>query len=173
MTHCIHFTTMARLIPLEVFSVYGLFESDYYNQYFYNETKPEITDAELDHYYKTKLDQKNFVDFKTEAGRREYEKEMNKFISLYPGALVKEGEALDFKRLYAADAILNNEDTSKFDSNLIESVKKAFIKEDKDKIREQTDVEEGKDGHHDPKPELQVGTVFPKAFESKHKKVIM
>jgi len=41
-----HWPTMARLFPLEIFVIYGLFNDKFYERYFYNETKPEISDAE-------------------------------------------------------------------------------------------------------------------------------
>jgi len=59
-------------------------------------------------------------DFNTEAGRRDFEEELNRFISLYPGCIVKEGESFNLKEFYAAYAITNGHDTGKFDSNLIE-----------------------------------------------------
>jgi len=46
MTPRFEWPTFARLIPLEIFVIYGLFNDRFYQRYFYNETQPEITDAE-------------------------------------------------------------------------------------------------------------------------------
>jgi hypothetical protein len=36
------------------------------------------------------------LDFDTEAGRKEFEAETERFIKLYPGSICKEGEKFDF-----------------------------------------------------------------------------
>jgi len=115
MTPSMHWTTMVRLIPLEIFLLYGLFNEEFYTRYFYNETEPEFTDAEAELIYKTKYDTKNFYDLDTESGKREFEKDANNFVSLYPGSVVKEGETIDFRKFYAQNAIMTNADTSKYD----------------------------------------------------------
>ncbi|CAK62649.1 unnamed protein product (macronuclear) [Paramecium tetraurelia] len=58
-----------------------------------------------------------------EEGRRQFEVNVNRFIDLYPGAIVREGEKFDFQRFYALEAINNNRDLSKFDSSLIAQLK--------------------------------------------------
>jgi len=98
---------------------------------------------------------------------------MNRFISNYPGCVVKEGDTVNFKQFYATHAIQNNKDLSKFDTTLVEKIKNAIEKDDKQLQREVTDV----DPHH--KKEhchhhnvVEVGTVFPKLLQSKNKKVL-
>jgi len=68
---------------------------------------------------------KNSPSLETEEGKRRFEIDVQRFLSLYPGAVVKEGyfiifnqfrEAFDFQRFYALDAIHNNRDLSRFDT---------------------------------------------------------
>ena len=173
MTPNIHAPTTARLIPLEVFIMYGLFNEGYWTQLFYNETLPEPTQAEVEEYAKEFLDQRKYFDIETEAGKREFEGEVNRFIELYPSTIVKPGEKFNFKRYYAQYALLNNRDISKFESSLIEDIK-AKIEADKiDKLKSITDKPKGliEGGHH--KVESYVGTRLPKRLESKHRKVLL
>jgi len=173
MTPGFHWPTTVRLIPLEVFVIYGLFNDDYYQRYFYNETMPELSDADADHYYKTKMDNKNFYDFDTEAGRREFEQEANRFIQLYPGSICKENETLNFKKFYANHAILNGGDLQKFDANLISELKAKIAAREKQHRLEETDIDEDHPTKHKHDKSTQVGTVYPKRMQSKNTKVLM
>jgi len=165
MTKWMHWPTVARLIPLEVFVIYGLFDNSFYERYFFNETKPDVSKAELDQYYKEHLDPKLHYDIETDEGKREFEAEVNRLAGLYPGAFVKEGEQYNFKRFYAKQAILHNKDTSKFDSKLVEDVKAKLEAEKVDVKRQITD----KGGKHE---KIEVGTKYPKLLKSKNRKVL-
>lgn len=39
------------------------------------------------------------------SGKKEFEAEVNRFISLYPGSVVKEGDKFNFEEFYAAFAL--------------------------------------------------------------------
>lgn len=54
-------------------------------------------------------------DLESEGGRREFEAHVNRFIKLYPGNIVQEGEAYDFEAYYIKHAIENGRDLAKFD----------------------------------------------------------
>jgi len=43
-----HWTRTEKFFPLEYFFLNGLFKDEHWKRYFYNETKPEITDAEAE-----------------------------------------------------------------------------------------------------------------------------
>lgn len=47
----------------------------------------------------------------TTEGRAKFEAEVNRFIRIYPGTVVKSGEKFDFNRFYAAEALVNGRDT--------------------------------------------------------------
>jgi len=118
------------------------------------------------------MDSKNDYDVETEAGRRDFEEELNRFISIYPGAIVKEGETVNLKEFYAIYAITRGEDTSKFDSNLVEKLKGQLEKKKKlDEIESGKGTEKHGDHHHD--KVIEVGTEYPKLLKSKNKKVLM
>jgi len=71
------------------------------------------------------------LDFDTEAGRKVFEAETERFIRLYPGAICKEGEKFDFQTFYARKAIHAGKDLTKFgnllfilDPALVENARK-------------------------------------------------
>jgi len=167
MTPSIHWPTNARLLPLEIFIMYGLFNENFWTQYFYNETKLEPTQAEIEEYAKEELDQRKYFDIETEAGRREFEEEMNRFTKLYPGAIVKDGEQFNFKRYYAKYAILNGRDTSKFETSLVEDIKNKLAAKKADRAKQLTDKKISSDQKNN------IGTEFPERLKSKHKKVLL
>jgi len=45
-TPTMHWSHTEKLFPLELFVLHGLFRDWFWDRFFYNETKPEITDAE-------------------------------------------------------------------------------------------------------------------------------
>lgn len=45
-------------------------------------------------------------DLKTAEGKRSFEDEIRRFIRLYPGSIVREGEEFNFKEFYAKNDIL-------------------------------------------------------------------
>jgi len=164
MTPNIHSPTTARLIPLEVFIMYGLFNEHFWTQYFYNETLPEPSQAEVDQIAKDTLDQRKYFDIETEAGKREFEEEVNRFIKLYPGSIVKVSEQFNFKRYYAQYAIQNGRDISKFEGALIEDIKSKLANKKTERNKQLTDKKIPSDQKNT------VGTVFPKLLQNKHKK---
>jgi hypothetical protein len=44
----------------------------------------------------------------TESGRKKFEEEVARFMKLYPGALVPEGQEFDFKNFYTMNAIIRD-----------------------------------------------------------------
>jgi hypothetical protein len=166
MTPTIHWPTTARLIPLEIVIMYGIFNNDYYQRYFYNETETELTQAEVDKIYKEKFDPKKDFDLDTEEGKREFESEVNRFNQLYPGFIAKDNEQYNFKQFYAKWAITHNKDTSRFDTKLIEDVKAKLEGDKLEKKRQITD----KDVKF---KKIAVGTQFPKRLLDKHHKVLL
>jgi len=119
MTPGTRYSVIPRYHPLEFFNVYGIFQSQAWDNYFFNEShydnyKEEDWVAAQNPFSK--------FDLKTEAGKKAFEEDVNRFIRLYPGAVVKEGEKFDFQAYYAKEAIAEGEDISKFDPALIEKV---------------------------------------------------
>ncbi|CAD8125101.1 unnamed protein product [Paramecium sonneborni] len=114
-------TILQKVLPLEWFLFFGLLRVDTWDRYFYNEvmykgleySKEEL--ANIPKPFKAQLT--------TEEGRRQFEINVNRFIQLYPGSIVKEGDKFDFQRFYALEAINNNRDLSKYDSSLISQLK--------------------------------------------------
>ena len=173
MTPNLHWPTTARLFPLEIFILYGLFNERFWTQYFYNETLPEPTQGEVEQYAKEFLDQRKYFDFETEVGKREFEGEVNRFIKLYPSSIVRPGEEFNFKRYYAQFALLNNRDTSKFEESLIEDIKAKIKAKKLEKLKSITDDPKGLITDDSKKHESYIGTKFPKLLESKHRKVLL
>lgn len=167
MTPSIHWPTTVRLIPLEVFIMYGLFNESFWSQYFYNETQPEPTQAEVEEYARDHLDQRKYFDIETEAGKREFEEEVNRFIKLHPGTVVKVGEQYNFKRFYAQYAIKHARDTSKFEQSLVEDIKNKLAEKKADRLKQLSDKKVPAEQKNN------IGTVYPKLLKSKHHKVLL
>lgn len=89
MTPTTHYSATSKLIPLEYFNTYGFMKPEAWDQLFFNETfNDSYTEEEI-----AEVEQNPFpgIDLNTEAGKREFEKEVNRMIKLYPGSIVKEG----------------------------------------------------------------------------------
>lgn len=98
MTPCTRPSIIPKLIPLELFNQYKLFSNDGWERYFFNEinygsySEKEIRDAQ-------NMGVK--VQVNDPISRKNFEDEVNRFIKLYPGSIVKEGEKFDFEGYYA------------------------------------------------------------------------
>ncbi|CAK67090.1 unnamed protein product (macronuclear) [Paramecium tetraurelia] len=87
-------TILQKLLPLEWFLFFGLLRVDSWDRYFYNEVM------------------KNWPTFQNHSKLNQLLKKaednlkvnVNRFIDLYPGSIVKEGEKFDFQRFYALEA---------------------------------------------------------------------
>jgi len=155
-------TAMHRLIPLEVFNVYGLFQEEAWNRYFLNEVEYDEYTEEDQHKASNPFHQFNLD---SEEGRRGFEAEISRFIDLYPGTIVKDGEQFNFKEFYARYAIANGKDTSRLDTKFVEELKHKIANEDKS-ISSQNLLEKkvGKSI---------LGTVFPARLKKNHPKVLL
>lgn len=119
MTPATRFSVLPRYHPLEAFNVYGLFVNNAWDSYFFNES--HYDNYKEDDYVKARNPFSKF-NIKTEAGKLAFEEEVNRFVKLYPGAVVKEGEKFDFVSYYAREAISEGADLTKFDPALIQKV---------------------------------------------------
>eukprot|EP01016_Furgasonia_blochmanni_P002649 TRINITY_DN1102_c0_g1_i1.p1 TRINITY_DN1102_c0_g1~~TRINITY_DN1102_c0_g1_i1.p1 ORF type:complete len:370 (+),score=147.36 TRINITY_DN1102_c0_g1_i1:135-1244(+) len=143
-------TGTSKFIVIDLFSLYGLMNPQAWDRYFFNE-------AFSDGY--TREDKARAanpfpnINLNTEEGKREFEREVNRFIKLYPGAIVKEGEQFDFQRFYVQWAITNGKDVSRYDQGLVSELRQKL--EEKRVARLGWKVEKGK------KTNL-VGTLVPK-----------
>lgn len=121
MTPSVRATISPRFIPLEVFNQYGLFKTEGWDRYFLNEIYYDrvVTEEKL----KLANNPWSKYDLTNEGDRKEFEAEVNRFISLYPGAICKEGEQFDFHGFYARQDLENGRNVDKYDKNLIEKIK--------------------------------------------------
>lgn len=78
---------------------YGLWNSDAWERYFFNERdQGDITEKEA----KTVRDPRKFpYDLTTAEGKRQFESEVNTINEKYPGILAVEGQKFDFQKYYA------------------------------------------------------------------------
>lgn len=162
MTPATRYTAMHRLIPLEIFNLYGLFKTDAWDRYFLNEVEFDEYTTEDDAYANVAFRKYNLD---TEEGKRGFESEVNRFIDLYPGSIVKEGEQFNFREFYARDAIARGKDVSRLDPQYVEEIENKMESEALE-ITSQSSIEKkvGKST---------VGTEFPARLKSKNRKVLM
>ena len=160
MTPAGHYTPMHRLIVLELFNWYGLLREEAWERYFYNEV---LYDTYTEEDYKLASNPFPQYNLETDEGRRAFESEVNRFIELYPGSIVKEGEQFNFKEFYARWALANGKDTNKMDPKLIEELKAKIEGESVSSLA----LPEKKVG------KSILGKSYPKRLQSKHQKVMM
>jgi hypothetical protein len=165
MTPATRYTAMHRLIPLEIFNVYGLLREEAWERYFYNEV---VYDGYTEADYKTAETPFGNFNLDREDGRRAFEEEVKKFISIYPGSIVRPGEEFNFQEFYAKYAIVNGKDTSKLDPKLVEELRVKLEEGTKSASSlSLPDDQVKKVGHST------LGTVFPKRLRSIHRRVMM
>lgn len=104
-------------------NVYGIFKLEAWERYFYNEETYDIPDQEQ---YDSLFTNPFGYDLDTEAGRREFEGEMNGLVADYPGWFVPEGESFNFTAYYAKRAIAYNKDTSQFTTEQLDQARAAL-----------------------------------------------
>ena len=98
MTPCTRPSVIPKLIPLEVFNQYKLFSNDGWERYFFNEinynsfSEKEVKEAK-NGFWKFQINDP--------VSKKNFEDDVNRFIKLYPGAVVKEGEKFDFEGFYS------------------------------------------------------------------------
>mmetsp|Transcript_40905 Transcript_40905/g.47561 ORF Transcript_40905/g.47561 Transcript_40905/m.47561 type:complete len:332 (+) Transcript_40905:39-1034(+) len=162
MTPTTHKPTMVRYLALEIINVYGILRDQAWERYFFNEaTYVDFSDQEL----AEAQDPFPEFDLETQEGRRAFEAEANRFLRLYPGSVLPEGESFDFKEFYAKWAITTQRDTGKFDPKLIEELKAKLTA---DTATSYALVgEEKKSGHST------LGKSFPKALKQSINRAIM
>jgi hypothetical protein len=156
------YSAMHRLIPLEVFNVYGLFRNEAWDRFFYNEiTYDQYTEADA----QAASNPFGIYNFDREDGKRKFEAEVKRFAQLYPGTIAKEGEEINFSEFYARFAIVNNKDTSKIDPKLVEELRvKLTNRKNEASSLSLPDEKVGKNI---------LGTSWPEALAEKHRKVLM
>lgn len=161
MTPSMRYTAMHRLIALEIFNVYGILKPEAWERYFYNEAIYDDYDAD-----DLKAAQTPFgvFNFEREDNKRAFESEVNRFIQLYPGTIVAEGEQFNFKEFYAKYAIAHGKDTSKLDANQVEELRQKLSGDEEVSSLKLPAEKVGKST---------LGTAFPEAFRSKYRKVLM
>jgi len=161
MTPTMRYTAMHRLIALEVFNVYGILRPEAWERYFYNEAVYDGYEAEDLKAASTPFGNFNF---EREDNKRAFEAEVNKFIQLYPGTIVHEGEQFNFKEFYAKHALVHGKDTSKLEPQQVEELRQKLAGDEEVSSLKLPAEKVGKSI---------LGTVFPEAFRSKNRKVMM
>lgn len=161
-TPSMRYTAMHRLIPLEIFNLYGILRTEAWDRLFYNEILYDFyTDAD----YKAAENPFGIFNLDREDGRRQFETEIKRFIDIYPGTIVQKGEEFDFKEFYAKYAVIRGKDTSKIDPKLLEELRTKI--EHNDRETSSLALPAKKVGHSD------LGTIFPRALRTKNGKVMM
>ena len=101
-----------RFHPLEMISFEGLFHARTWDRLFFNELY-------YDNYSEKEIEETNNplrkFDLTTESGKNAFEKEVRRYIRLYPGMVVREGEEFDFEAYYISNSLDNGLDLSKYD----------------------------------------------------------
>eukprot|EP01015_Nassula_variabilis_P027161 TRINITY_DN551_c0_g1_i5.p1 TRINITY_DN551_c0_g1~~TRINITY_DN551_c0_g1_i5.p1 ORF type:complete len:324 (+),score=83.20 TRINITY_DN551_c0_g1_i5:157-1128(+) len=149
MTPVTHYSATSKLV--EYISTYGLLKPEAWDQFFFNEvyndsySQEEIQEVEENPF--------PGIDLNTDAGRREFEKEVNRMIKLYPGSVVKEGQGFNFEEFYAGWAIANGKDTSKYNQTLVADLRK--------KIEAEKTQSKSLEDKAEKKGKSIIGTVFP------------
>lgn len=161
LTPATRYSAMHRLIPLEVFNVYGLLRSEAWDRFFYNEM---IYDQYTAEDYKAAETPFGTFNLDREDGKRAFEAEVNKFIQMYPGTIVREGESFNFKEFYARQALLSGKDVAKLDANQIEELRVKLTGPNEVSSLNLPAEKVGKSI---------LGTEYPYALRSKHQKVMM
>lgn len=119
-TPSVRISVVPRLHVSELVSIFNIFNNKAWDRMFYNEQG--YLDYSMKDYQETE-NPFNMYDLTTEAGRKDFEASVNRFIKLYPGYIIPEGEAYDFEAYYIKDALENDRDLSRFDQKKVESVK--------------------------------------------------
>lgn len=149
-----------KYVPTEYLIPYGLMRGDAWERYFYNETcYDDVTKEEL-----AMIDMNKQFDLKSPNGRVQFESFVNRYISLYPGALVPEGQEFNFTEFYASYALVHGLDTSQYDQKLLGDLRKKL---DENAQYEKVPTGDKATGKNN------VGTEFPVQFRSKERKAFM
>lgn len=115
------YSVLNKWNPLDLFMWYGLFKPEAWDRYFQNEDHYDNY-TEQD-YHEAQLNAFRGLNLNTVDGRRLFEAEIERFNKLYPAAIAKEGEKIDFTRFYAQYALSSGQDVAKYDQKLIEELK--------------------------------------------------
>ncbi len=161
MTPNMRYTSFHRLIPLEIFNVYSILRPEAWERYFYNEVFYSYYTEED---FKAAQSPFGTFNFDRDEGKRAFEAEVKKFIDLYPGTIVKQGEEFNFKEFYAKQALLKGKDTSKLDSVQADALRQKLTAKDEVSSLNLPADKVGKSI---------LGTVYPKELRSKNRKVMM
>ena len=151
---------MARLLPLEIYNVYGLLNESAWERYFFNETVYTYTSQEQLY----GIEPYSQYDLTTEEGRRQFEVAVHKFMKNYPGSIVPEGESFNFKEFYARWHIVKGKDLKKFDPELIQRLKNDLIADNATSYALEGEEAVGK---------TTAGKTFPKGLRPTVRKAIM
>lgn len=116
-----------KLNPLMAVEVYGIFRPDAWDRYFLNEAF--YTSFNQDQVDTAVTEAFGKFNFSNPDSRARFEKEVNRFIKKFPNTVVPEGEQFDFQRFYAQQALEADQDTSRFDANLIAELKQQLAQD--------------------------------------------
>lgn len=98
MTPNFRWSVLAKWNVLELFIPYGLWRGEAWDRYFLNEKfYEEYTPEDMENSFAKVFPQ----DLTSQDGRAAFEDEVNRFIGLYPGSIVAEGESFNFQKYYA------------------------------------------------------------------------
>lgn len=154
------YASRGKLLLIEYLVPYGLLRGEAWERYFYNEAVyDEVTREELD-----QLDMEKSFDFTTPNGKAKFESYVNRYISIYPGAIVPEGQEFNFNKFYASYAVAHGLDTSKYDQKLIGELRQKLEEHAAYEKEPTGDKKVGKSN---------VGTVFPAQFRSTTRSAFM
>lgn len=149
-----------KYILLEWFNMYGILRGEGWERYFYNEKcYDQLTEEET-----RSVELRKHFDILTPNGRVLFERYVNRFMSLYPGALVPEGQEFNFQEFYASYAVEHGLDTSSYDQTMVEKMRKALVEKKKLDAMPAGEKASGKSI---------VGTVFPREMQPKAGKGFM
>ena len=97
MTPATRASIIPKYIPLELFNQYKLFSNDGWERYFLNETNYNSYTE------KHRKEAQNIFNLQANdpISKKNFEDQVNRFIDLYPGAVIKEGEKFNFEKFYA------------------------------------------------------------------------
>lgn len=155
-TQSVRISVVPRLHPSELVSIFNIFNNKCWDRMFYNEQG--YLDYTMKDYENTKNPFSKF-DLDSEAGRKEFEAHVNRFLKLYPGCLVPEGEEYDFQAYYIKDAIERNRDLSKFDQKKVEQVRQLQLEFSQ---QEENDSKVLKETVDPLQAQIKIGSVMPK-----------
>lgn len=116
LTPTVHPSIIPRYHPIELVTFVGLFKYRAWDRLFFNE---QYYDSYSQKDIEESHDPFRHFNLETESGRASFEKEIKRYIGLYPGMIVREGEEYDFQAYYIKRALEAHQDLSSFDQKKV------------------------------------------------------